>query len=529
MPPPAAAGTIVPDSGGPFNHGVAGRGACILGAVALTEPASDAIRRSVFDLLPDGIVIVDLDGRIAYSNAQLSEMSGYTTEELVGRAIDELVPDAQRAQHHAHRESYVAAGLPARGMGSNLRTRLRTKQNVELPVDIALRPLATAGQKQVLAAIRETTERTRTQGRIEGVLEISQRILRGDPAGEVLALVARRARELIGADIATIAFPTANRQEMVFEVANGAAENQLKDSRVPIEHSLAGAVFLSGESLVVVDAATDPRQGLAHELLVAVGYGAAIVVPLVAAESVFGALTVANLQSRGSFGESDLRVVELFANQAAVALEYSRVRDELRRLAVVEDRERIGRELHDGVIQSLFAVGMNLQASATIAGPGELQGRLEGAVTELDGAISDLRNYIFGLRPGILADRQLSQVIAQLAADIEEKSGITVAVEVDTRLAAELSGAAGDIVQMVREALANVARHSGAATCRVSLLRDNGATVLVIEDDGNGFDHSATTPGQGLGNLRDRATRLGGSISITSGAGGTRVELTLPA
>jgi PAS domain S-box-containing protein len=496
--------------------------------MALTEPASDSIRRSVFDLLPDGIVIVNLDGRIAYVNEQLSALSGYSREELLGHSIDELVPDARRAQHLAHRESYVAAGLPTRGMGSNLRTRLRTKENLEMPVDIALRALETAGQMQVLAAVRETTERTRIQGRMEALLEISQRILQGDPSGDVLALVARRARELIGADIATIAIPTADRHELVFEVADGAAEDQLRDSRVPVAHSLAGAVFLSGESLVVEDAVADPRQGLAHELLVAVGYGAAIVVPLVAASSVFGSLTVAKLQKRGTFGEGDLRVVELFANQAAVALEYSRVRDELRRLAVVADRERIGRELHDGVIQALFAVGMNLQASATIAGPGELQQRLEGAVTELDRAIRDLRNYIFGLRPGILADRQLSQVIAQLAADVEEKAGIAVAVEVNPRLAADLSAVAGDIVQLVRESLSNVARHSGASTCRVSLLSDNGVAVLAIEDDGNGFDETLPTQGQGLGNLRDRAAKLGGSLSITSGADGTRIEMRLP-
>jgi PAS domain S-box-containing protein len=496
--------------------------------MALTEPASDAIRRSVFDLLPDGIVIVNLDGRIAYVNEQLSALSGYSREELLGRSIDELVPDAQRAQHRAHRESYVAAGLPTRGMGSNLRTRLRTKDNLELPVDIALRSLESAGQVQVLAAIRETTERSRIQGRIEGLLEISQRILRGDPSRDVLALVARQARELIGADIATIAIPTADRHELVFEVVDGAAEDQLRDSRVPVEHSLAGAALLSGESLVVDDAVADPRQGLAHDLLVAVGYGAAIVVPLVASASVFGALTVAKLQKRGAFAEDDLRVVELFATQAAVALEYSRVRDELNRLAVVEDRERIGRELHDGVIQALFAVGMNLQATATIAGPGELQQRLEGAVTELDRAIRDLRNYIFGLRPGILADRQLNQVIVQLAADVEEKAGISVAVEIDPRLASELSAVAGDIVQLVRESLSNVARHSEASTCRVSLLSVNGIAVLAIEDDGRGFDETAQTQGQGLGNLRDRAAKLGGSLAIASGAGGTLVEVTLP-
>jgi PAS domain S-box-containing protein len=495
--------------------------------MALIEPASDPVRTSVFDLLPDGIVIVDLDGRIAYVNEQLSAMSGYTREELVGREIDELVPDAQRAQHGAHRTSYVAAGLPTRAMGSLLRIRLRTKKNVELPVDVALRPLEIAGRMHVLGAVREATERTRTQGRIEGLLEISQRILHGDPAGEVLALIARRARELIGADFATIAIPTPDRRELVIEVADGIAEDKLRGSRMAVDQSLAGAVLLSGESLVVEDAVADPRA--AHDIVTAAGFGASIVVPLKVAGSAFGTLMVANLQNRGVFAEGDIRVVELFANQAAVALDYSRVRDELRRLAVVEDRERIGRELHDGVIQSLFAVGMNLQATATIAGPGELQKRLEGAVTELDRAIRDLRNYIFGLRPGLLADRQLSQVIVQLAADMEDKYGITVAVEVDARLAAELSAAAGDIVQLVRESLSNVARHSAAATCRVSLLREDGVAVLVIEDDGSGFDDKMPTRGQGIGNLRDRAGKLGGSLSLTSSADGTRVEIRLPA
>src|SRR3979411_3039413 len=96
----------------------AGKGRGIIAdAMALIGPASEPVRRSVFDLLPDGIVIVDLDGRIVYVNEQLRSMSGYTPEELVGRGIDELVPDAQQAQHGAHRDSYVAAGLPTRSMG----------------------------------------------------------------------------------------------------------------------------------------------------------------------------------------------------------------------------------------------------------------------------------------------------------------------------------------------------------------------------------------------------------------------------
>jgi signal transduction histidine kinase len=92
-----------------------------------------------------------------------------------------------------------------------------------------------------------------------------------------------------------------------------------------------------------------------------------------------------------------------------------------------------------------------------------------------------------------------------------------------------LSASAGDIVQLVRESLSNVVRHSGAATCRVSLLRRDGSAILVVEDDGSGFDGTSAHEGQGLGNLRDRAGKLGGSLSIASGDGGTRVEVRLPA
>src|SRR5206468_12743398 len=104
-----------------------------------------------------------------------------------------------------------------------------------------------------------------------------------------------------------------------------------------------------------------------------------------------------------------------------------------------------------------------------------------GSVGELDRAIRDLRNYIFGLRPGILADRLLSQAIRQLAEETAAQTGIAIAVEVDAQVAALLASVSGDVVQMVRECLSNVARHSEAATCRVSLERDGEEALLVVE------------------------------------------------
>jgi PAS domain S-box-containing protein len=487
----------------------------------------DLLGNSVFDAIPDGIVIADLEGRITYVNQHLAQLSGYSAADLVGKPVEALIPEAARSQHPAHRAAYVRAGLPTRPMGTNLRTRLLTREGGEVPVDISLRRLEGAGPVQVLAAVRDATERNRAQARIEAMLEVSQHILRGEPADEVLSLVARRARELIGASLAMVALPAPGGQELVVEVADGFAEDQLRGGRLPVHHSLAGEVFRSGRSLVVENVIGDPRS--VADLARTVGYGPCIVVPLKAGGAPFGALTVANLQGGSPFQPEALQVVELFAIQASVAIEYSRVREELARLALVEDRERIGRELHDGVIQSLFGVGMNLQASAEIAGPGELQDRLQVAVGELDRAIRDLRNYIFGLRPGILADRRLSQAIAQLAEDTEEQSGIAVAVAIDPQVAAELASAAGDVVQMVRESLSNVARHSGAETCRVSLARDEAGALLLVEDDGHGFDPGSVARGQGLGNLRERAEGLQGTLAIVAVEGqGTRVEIRLP-
>src|SRR5438270_5111367 len=112
-------------------------------AAALSDPVEDRVRRSVFDSLPDGIVIVDLDGRITYANEQLARLSGYSQAELLRRHVEDLVPESVRGQHLGHRAGYQAAGFPMRPMGTNLRIRLLTKGLTELPVDIALRPLET--------------------------------------------------------------------------------------------------------------------------------------------------------------------------------------------------------------------------------------------------------------------------------------------------------------------------------------------------------------------------------------------------
>jgi PAS domain S-box-containing protein len=214
--------------------------------------------------------------------------------------------------------------------------------------------------------------------------------------------------------------------------------------------------------------------------------------------------------------------------------ERRRAEDELHQsscqLVVAEDRERIARELHDGVIQSLFGVGMTLQAVDLVADqPDAVRAGLTTSMDSIDTVIEDVRNYVFQLRPGLLVDRQLHAAIGRLARDFQSTSQVITVVDVDASVAAALTPQAGDILQLAREALSNVGRHAHATTCRISLKRAEGAALLQIDDDGDGFEPTATAhSGQGLRNLTERSASLDGRFAINSGATGTTVTVRLP-
>jgi signal transduction histidine kinase len=362
---------------------------------------------------------------------------------------------------------------------------------------------------------------------LEASREIANAILARQELGTVLELIAEHARELVGADLASVHIPVPGTDELVVEAATGAHADELRSVRFPIQGSISGDVVRHGRAIVVENAAGDPR---AFQPVVRLGHlGPAIFVPLSSQGEAFGTLAAGNLAGGRRFSGDAVRVLETFAAQAALALEAARAQAELQRLAVLDDRERIAKELHDGVIQALFAVGMGLQGTAIMSGNAELGDRIEGAVAEIDRVIRDLRNYIFGLRPGILADRQLDQALRHLGDEFQQKSGIVTIVDVDATAAAELSATAGDVVQLVRESLSNVGRHAKASTVRVSLYRRDDHVVVEVDDDGVGFDPRAARRGEGLTNLENRAAALGGTAVIESTpAEGTTVRLILP-
>ena len=374
----------------------------------------------------------------------------------------------------------------------------------------------------------EVAERRRTERWLEAVRETASAILGGTGADEVLQLIAARARDLVGADLATVMTPVAGGAELRISAADGAHAAGIRGILLPLQGSISGEVIRGQHPIVIADAAADTR---AYQAAVSASRtGPSVCVPLSVRGVAFGTLGVSNTVGGRAFGDDDVRLLESFAAQASLGLEYTRTQRELLRLSVVEDRERIARELHDGVIQALFAVGLSLQATAGMLADSRASARLQDVVNEVDRVIGDLRNYIFGLRPGVLAQGRVLEALEQLAHEFQAGTGVTTVVEVDETLEHPVAANSVHIVQLTREALSNVGRHAGAQTCRVSLLRQGSTAVLEIDDDGGGFDVEAVrSGGMGLGNLESRARSIGGRLQIASVSGeGTTVRVTIP-
>jgi signal transduction histidine kinase len=429
--------------------------------------------------------------------------------------------------NHPSMTTFLGAPVTARGQvfGNIYLTDKRGGGDFDDEDEQAL--VVLAAQAGIAVENARLYEAARTRQRwLEAVREIGEAILSRSHPDEALQLIAQRAVELVSADLAIVSVPDGPSHLRV-AYAEGMNAPRLLGMSFPMEGSIAGEVVRTGTPAVVSNAATDERAY--GPLVAAGGFGPVLIVPLSAQGRAFGTLSAANRLGAHAFGEQQVKLLETFADQAAVALEYARAQQEIERLAVLEDRERIAKELHDGVIQALFAVGMGLEGTAMVAEDDELSARIEGAVNELDRVIRDLRNYIFGLRPGILADRELDKALRALVEEFQARSGVLTIVDVDEEVAAELASVATDVIQLTREALSNVGRHAEAATCRVSLRHRDHVAVLEIDDDGRGFAAQTTKRGDGLTNLEDRAAALGGKTSIESvPTQGTTVRIELP-
>src|SRR5919106_3182122 len=246
-------------------------------------------------------------------------------------------------------------------------------------------------------------------------------------------------------------------------------------------------------------------------------------VPIIVRDRVFGRLYLTEKQRASEFTKDDERIAMTLAAQAGVAIQNANLLEEVKargdELAVLEERERISKELHDGVIQSIYSVGLSLQGAISLVerDPEGTKRRMDEAIGTLDNVVRDVRAYIFALQPKSVEERGLKRAIEELVKDLEVNALAESTVQLsDEALDMIPEGSRGDFIQIAREILSNVARHAQASEVSVACaVREGESVVMTIEDDGVGFDPTSVKRGHGLTNIEERARRIGGELHIS--------------
>jgi PAS domain S-box-containing protein len=451
-----------------------------------------ATAQELADALPDGIVVVDSAGTIISVNAQLAEMTRYSRDDLLGRSVDSLVPAGRGVAHASHRAAF-SEHPAARPMGADIDTVCQRSDGTLFPVDIALSPLCVAGETYVVATVHEATAGRaivaagqEAEERFRLLLESASglAIFMLDAHGRVSTwnIGAQRIKgyqrdEIIGRPFSIFYTPedqAAGRPERLLQEASATGRSEEFGWRVRKD----GSRF---QASVTITASLD-RDGR-------------------------------------------VRGFTKIVRDNSTAL---RARDAVERMHLLEQREQLGRDLHDGVIQSVFAVGMTLEALLARVEDAAVAEGLQQSVGALDNTITELREFISGLATELPAARIRAE-FERLATEVRARSGIEMSVVIDAAALAAVTGAGRDLLLVAREAISNVERHSGASTCLISLQRaPDDAVELVVQDNGAGFDASLPSLGLGLSNARARAEGMRAMYSVLTSPAGTRVILRLP-
>jgi PAS domain S-box-containing protein len=362
----------------------------------LTGPFVDLL-----ETLPDGVVVLAADGRIAAVNPQMCALSGYLPEQLVDASIETLVPSHLRAEHVSLRSGYVAEGGALRPMSQRLDISLLRADHGELPVDIALSTLKIDEQPFVIATVRDASVRRQAEvavaherALLTAMNQLSIALLEGDALDSIFRAISRHARELVDADYASLTTPTDDGSALVMRVVDGIDAGGLEGTAVPVDASIAGEVLRDREPRLVVDSANDPRMfrppGWPADA------GPALFVPMYAGVEVLGSLAVVNRRGRALFSVDDIARIKTFAAHASIALENARRQDALNRLRTLEeDRQRVASAVNDTVIGRVSSVSLRLHGLLRDDLSPEVATRLWESIDELDAAIKAIRNAVF--------------------------------------------------------------------------------------------------------------------------------------
>jgi signal transduction histidine kinase len=375
-----------------------------------------------------------------------------------------------------------------------------------------------ASARQTIAGMASLDEATRG---IAGVLSVD----------EVLQVIVDRVRDLVRARYAALGIVDEGGRIERFITSGISAAQRARIGPPPVGRGLLGLIIRENRSYRIAEIADHPDSSgfpanhpAMHSFLG---------VPVAVKGHPVGNLYLTDKGGSAEFSEQDQRLVETFALHAGIAIENARLHEQVQRLAVVEERERIGKDLHDGIIQSIYAVGLALEDVPDLMDEDrdEATARIDRAIDALNVTIRDIRNFIFGLRPELLESADLVAGLSTLVDEFRVNTMIDVELRVDAGAADLPLDARAQVLHIAREALSNAARHSAATHVDVSIDSDGDSLSLTVADNGWGFD-PGTVGGVGhfgLANIATRAAAVGGELTLESAAGsGTRIIVRIP-
>jgi signal transduction histidine kinase len=495
------------------------------GALAVRDPEGDLLR-----FVHDGID-ADTVARIGHLpvgkgllSLSLLDAPALRLEDLSAHPAAVGFPE-----HHPPMRAFLAVPITIRGnvFGNLYLTHVDPARVFSESDEVAARALAFAAAAAIDNAQLFERERLSVKW-MEASREITTALLSSaEPHRRPLDLIAERARALTNADQAIVLLPADaelpddETDTLVVSAAAGVHAAEVMGRRVPVDGSTSGAVFRSGEPLIT-ESLSYPIQAFTD-----VGQRPAIVTPLRAHDHIAGVIAIARGGDQPPFDDTDLDLANDFATHAAIALVLASAREDSRQLTILAERERIAHDLHDHVIQRLFAAGMDLQGTLARARSPEVAERLNRTLDDLQTIIEEIRTTIFQLKSPLGKSGDFRQRIQRVVADLTENRDIVMTMRMHGPMTAVGAELAEHAEAVTAEAVSNVLRHSGASRLTVEVSVAD-MFVLDISDNGCGIPVDNLRK-SGLANMKHRAEQLGGACEITNPPeGGTRVHWVAP-
>jgi PAS domain S-box-containing protein len=491
----------------------------------------------LFEHVRDAVVVADASsGYIVLWNPAAEKMFGYSAREAAGLSVDVLVPDHLKARHRSGLARFLATGHGAiLDAGEVVEVPATRKSGEEITVELSLNPIRDAAISGpfVLAIIRDVSDKVQLRAEAARRLRELQALYAADETlhrslqlQDVLQALVDLATDILEADKTTVLIWDARRERLVPGATRGFRPESVARMSHALGQGITGLVALTKRPIAVEDARADPR--VMRSITDPEDICSLLHVPIQVEGEVFGVFGVNYCHPR-TFNGAEERLLLALAERAAIAVTNARQYQQAQYTATVDERQRLARELHDAVTQTLFAAGLNAQALPEIWAADPIEG--QECLRELQrltwGALAEMRTVLVELRPAALTEVDLRDLLEQLARAAAARAPlleIAVTVEGERPVTPEAQIV---LYRVTQEALNNIIKHADAQHAAIRLVRGSTGVELSIADDGRGFDPGSIPGGHlGIGIMRERVAAIGGLLSIDSRTeAGTRVQV----